>query len=363
MTVCSERAATCGAANAESVERPMAGLPAASAMPRAAEMPTRSPAKLPGPTVTAMRSSPANSQRAASITRAISGMMASAWPRCMPSDSLERIAPALESRTAAAQAPSAGSMARTRIDEDAPGRYFSWRMILSENRFPLFGIKRFAARANLDRANLGHVRHEVAQQILDAVLERCRGGRADRAGAFHCEIDHALLVAAERDVAAIVRDSGAHTGLDQLLDGRDRVGISRLEEFAGLIVFGAGAFGNDRRAGHEMLHDDAENRGLELWPVAVRFGHGDEVRSEEHAADSVNVEQAFRQWRLRRLAPVAHFERAGVEHGAAGQKLQCRRVRRGFGLNEHGTSPGAFGQRSMSHRWAFAPARSMTPIA
>ena len=35
----------------------MAGFDAASAMPRAAEMPTRRPVKLPGPVVTAMRSS------------------------------------------------------------------------------------------------------------------------------------------------------------------------------------------------------------------------------------------------------------------------------------------------------------------
>ena len=49
--------AICGAAKPASVDRPIAGLPAASAMPRAAEMPTRRPVKLPGPVVTAMRSS------------------------------------------------------------------------------------------------------------------------------------------------------------------------------------------------------------------------------------------------------------------------------------------------------------------
>ena len=45
-----------GAAKAASVDKPIAGLPAASAMPRAAAMPTRKPVKLPGPMVTAMRS-------------------------------------------------------------------------------------------------------------------------------------------------------------------------------------------------------------------------------------------------------------------------------------------------------------------
>ena len=43
---------------------PTTGLLAASAMPRAAESPTRSPVKLPGPVVTAMRSSAANAMPA-----------------------------------------------------------------------------------------------------------------------------------------------------------------------------------------------------------------------------------------------------------------------------------------------------------
>ena len=42
---------TMGAAKAVSVVTPTTGLPAASAMPRAAERPTRNPVKLPGPVV------------------------------------------------------------------------------------------------------------------------------------------------------------------------------------------------------------------------------------------------------------------------------------------------------------------------
>ena len=89
-------------------------MPAASAMPRAAEMPTRSPVKLPGPVVTAMRSRSANSMSAAFITRAMSGITASAWPRVMARVSLAVI-PLLVSSTAAEQASSAVSMARTRM--------------------------------------------------------------------------------------------------------------------------------------------------------------------------------------------------------------------------------------------------------
>src|SRR4051812_35280222 len=76
----------------------------------------------------------------------------------------------------------------------------------------------FAARESLDGPNFGDVRHEMAQQILDAVLERRGGRRTAGARALHRQIDHAVLVAAERDVAAIVRDRRAYARLDQLLD-------------------------------------------------------------------------------------------------------------------------------------------------
>ena len=75
-------------------------------------MPTRSPVKLPGPEVTAMRSISTNSIAAALYTRAISGVTASAWPRVMASVSLAAI-PLSVSSTAAEQASSAVSMART----------------------------------------------------------------------------------------------------------------------------------------------------------------------------------------------------------------------------------------------------------
>ena len=92
----------------------MAGLAAASAMPRAAEMPTRRPVKLPGPVVTAMRSSAENGMSACCMTRAISGISASAWPRTIGSDSLATV-PCSVSSTAAAQASSAVSIASTRM--------------------------------------------------------------------------------------------------------------------------------------------------------------------------------------------------------------------------------------------------------
>jgi hypothetical protein len=35
-----------------------------------------------------------------------------------------------------------------------------------------------------------------------------------------------------------------------------------------------------------MLHDRAENRGLEVLPFAVPLGDGHEIGSEEHAVDA-----------------------------------------------------------------------------
>ena len=109
-------AAMKGAAKAASVDSPTAGLPAASAMPRAAAMPTRRPVKLPGPVVTAMRSISAKSSRAASITRLIIGISASACPRVIARDSCATMAPSLVSSTAAEQASSAVSMAKMRMN-------------------------------------------------------------------------------------------------------------------------------------------------------------------------------------------------------------------------------------------------------
>ena len=48
---------------------------------------------------------------------------------------------------------------------------------------------------------------------------------------FMSRIDHAVLEAAERDVAAVIGDRRPHPGLDQFLDGGDGLGILGVEEF------------------------------------------------------------------------------------------------------------------------------------
>ena len=114
-TGCVSSAAISGAAKADKVVSPTAGLPVASASPRAAAMPTRSPVKLPGPTVTAKRSRLSKPPPNWIMTRSISGISASAWPRVMAFDSRAITLPCSVSSTAAAQASSAVSMARMRI--------------------------------------------------------------------------------------------------------------------------------------------------------------------------------------------------------------------------------------------------------
>jgi hypothetical protein len=180
----------------------------------------------------------------------------------------------------------------------------------------------------------------VAEQVLDAVLQRRRGRRAARAGALHLEIHDAVAVAPKGDVAAVARDRGANPGLEQVLDGLDRFGVGRVEELALALDRGRAAGRDDRRAGHVVFHDRAEDRGLEVLPLARPLRHRDEVAPKEHAGHVRHPEQAGGQRRRARVLGIARLERAVAHDGLAGQELQGRRVRRHFGLDEHGTSPG-----------------------
>src|SRR4051812_143378 len=266
-----------GAAKAVSVVTPTTGLPAASAMPRAAERPTRKPVKLPGPVVTAMRSSVANEMPDSFMTHAISGIKASAWPRFMACDWCAISLPASVSSTPAAQASSAVSMARISM---GGGRMVSseWRMKIQWRAPIAIHCSLFVPKSH--RPDFDHVGHEMPQQVLDAVLQRRGGGRATRAGALHVEIDDTVLEAAERDVAAVIGDCRAHPRFDQVLDGRNGIGVILVEEFAlfvgGLVAAGT-AVGQQWRAGHVVLHDGAQDRRLEMLPVAVVLGYRDEV--------------------------------------------------------------------------------------
>ena len=111
------------------------------------------------------------------------------------------------------------------------------------------------------------------------------------------EVDHAVLEALEGDVAAIAGHGRAHAALQQLLDGGDGAGVALLEELLALLVAAEATASllQQRLAGEEVLHDGAEDGGLEVLPLAFALGHGDEVAAEEHAGDVADREQPARQ--------------------------------------------------------------------
>src|SRR3569623_80477 len=123
---------------------------------------------------------------------------------------------------------------------------------------------------SLHRPYFDNVRHEMLEQILDAMLQRCRRGWAARAGALHVEENDAVLEAAEGDVAAVAGDRRADAGFQNVLDDADRFGVGFIEEFLGVgLGIGRGTVGQDWRTGHVVFHDGAEDGGLEMLPVAV----------------------------------------------------------------------------------------------
>ncbi len=103
--------------------------------------------------------------------------------------------------------------------------------------------------------------------------------------------------------------------------GRTRVSISSLicattsEVFVAVAFLGlVGGALHQRQAAGEMLHHRAQDRGLEVLPVAVALGHRNEIGAEENAADLRDLEQRpaprrsarrFRRWEIRhsRLRP------------------------------------------------------------
>jgi len=151
--------------------------------------------------------------------------------------------------------------------------------------------------AKSHRADFSDVGNEMTQQILNAVAQRRRRRRTAGAGAFHIEIDDAVLEAAERDVAAVIGDRGTNPGLDQFLDGGNRRGVHLVKKLLAVLDLGAAA-DQERRARHEVLHDGAQDHWLELMPFARALGHGDEIGAEEYPAYSADTEQPLGERRL-----------------------------------------------------------------
>ena len=123
------------------------------------------------------------------------------------------------------------------------------------------------------RPDFDHVGHEMLQQVLDAVLQRRGRGRAARAGALHVEIDDPSLKPRKVMSPPSLATAGRTRVSIRSLICLDRLGIGLVEELVflvGHLVARRGAVGQQRRAGHIVLHDGAEDRGLQMLPVAVR---------------------------------------------------------------------------------------------
>src|SRR5438132_5530397 len=247
----SSAAGRCGslvsiAATAAKLVTPTARARSAKAMPRAAPSPTRMPVKPPGPTAAATMSSAGGSSPAASMTRSIIGNSTSAWPwrnawRSATSTTLPR-------PTAAEQAEPAVSMAsRMGLARGSCGAAVPSRLVKgSDGR----------AWRRLDRAHLDDFGDVMAQHVLDARLQGRGRARTARARALHVEVDDAVFVIVENDVAAIHRHRRSHSGFKQFFDlGDDFVlFLAAVGRARGL----AHVAGDDRPPGGEMLHD----RGL-----------------------------------------------------------------------------------------------------
>src|SRR5262249_17846602 len=132
-------------------------------------------------------------------------------------------------------------------------------------------------RPRSNRANLLHLRDEVTEEVLDAVTERRRRARAAGAGAAHMQEHDAVSIALEGDIAAVLGDRWAHPRLEQLLDRVDGVSVFRREELVlGPFLCCLSPRGNGI-ARLIVFHNGAEDRRLQMLPLAVALGHADEI--------------------------------------------------------------------------------------
>ncbi len=79
----------------------------------------------------------------------------------------------------------------------------------------------------------------MPEQVLNAVLQCRRRGRAAGARTLHAQKDDAVLETLEGDVAAVIGDGGPNASFNQVLDRRDGLGIGRVEKLVAIAVFGS----------------------------------------------------------------------------------------------------------------------------
>src|SRR5471032_2381031 len=183
----------------------------------------------------------------------------------------------------------------------------------------------------LDRLHFDNFRHVVLQKVLNSHFQGGRRTRASRARALHLQVDHAFAEVVKNDIAAVLGHGRTDAGLEQILDlGNDLVVVR-----GGIARRSRGFAREHRLAGGVVLHDPAQDRGLQDLPVlVVRLGDGDEVGTEEHALNAFDGEQALGERGRGRRVGAGEVHRTLVHDHAAGEELQGRRVRGLLGLDK-----------------------------
>src|SRR5690606_4191702 len=143
-------------------------------------------------------------------------------------------------------------------------------------------------------------------------------------GALHMQEYGTVLVTAESDITAILRNSRADPRIEELLDRHDQflVGfVIKLAAFGSVLLTFARA--HDRLARHEMLHDRAKNGRLQVLPVGSVLGNRHEIVAEENADHAGYFEQTSGKGRGRPGSfGVAEIRRAFLQHHPSRQELQ-----------------------------------------
>ena len=138
----------------------------------------------------------------------------------------------------------------------------------------------------------------------------------------------------KNNIAAILRNGGAHARVEQLLDRADnfRIGPG--------FVFLRGSFDfsrmHNRQTGNKVIHNRGQNRRFDMLPFGIVFGDGDEIRTEKHARHMLKCKQRAGQWRgFGGLGIGKVGRRLRAHHGLPRHEFQGRRIWCRFGLDKH----------------------------
>ena len=105
----------------------------------------------------------------------------------------------------------------------------------------------------------------------------------------------------EGNVAAILGNGRPHAGLEQLLDGANECLVAVFKKFAALGDGDRFLPGQHWRGRQVMVHDVAQNGRLQMLPLALALGDGNEILAQKHARNTWNREQLLRQHTFIRL--------------------------------------------------------------